>query len=278
MKKRWKRRLTYGALGIAAGVAALIWYVPVEFSLFAPSPPSLTVEALDVAKAFPKGTRVTLVAAHPDDPEFYMGATLPEIRDAGAVLSLVVVTDGDKGYYPFEDADTNRRVRRDEQTEAARQWGAKDVLYLGFPDGRVHSGDALNTSVREALERLRPEVILSFDDLYPPRRHHADHARTGEAVAAILPSLKGVRAIGRFSTQAPNRVYDATKRWAEKLQLMRVHKSQFDTKRTGLFDRLIGRGGDDPFAFISNLVEGMARDEGARIKVPLGESLRWTDM
>jgi LmbE family N-acetylglucosaminyl deacetylase len=265
-------------IGVVAGFAALIWYVPVEFTLFPASPPTLTVEKLDVAKAFPKGTRVTLVTAHPDDAEFYLGATLPQIRDAGADISLVVVTDGDKGYYPFEDADANRRVRRVEQTDAARRWGARDVQYLGFPDGRVHSGDELNSKIREALERLHPEVILSFDDQYPPRRHHADHARTGEAVAAILPSLKGVRAIGRFSTEAPNRVADATTRWAEKLELMKVHKSQFDTKRTGFFDRLIGRGGDDPFAFISGIVEGMARTDGARIKVPLGEGLRWSDL
>ncbi|RYG26138.1 hypothetical protein EON82_04430, partial [bacterium] len=242
------------------------------------TPPSLQVEKLDVAKTFPKGTRVTMVVAHPDDPEFYTGATLPQIRDAGAVLSLVVVTDGDKGYYPFEDAAANRAVRRAEQTEAARRWGATNVQFLGFPDGRVHSGEKLNKAIREALEKFKPEVILSFDDLYPPRRHHADHARTGEAVAEILSSLKGVRAIGRFSTEAPNRIADATSRWAEKLELMRVHKSQFDTPRTGLFDRLIGRAGDDPFAFISNLVERLARDDGARIRVPLGEGLRWTEL
>ena len=267
-----------GAIGIVAGAAALIWYVPIEYTLFPSNPPSLAVEPLNVAKSFPKGTRVTVVTAHPDDAEFYLGATLPEIRDAGADLSLVVVTDGDKGYYPFEDAEANRQVRRAEQTEAAHRWGAKDVQFLGFPDGRVHSGDDLNNAIRGALERLHPEVILSFDDLYPPRRHHADHARTAESVAAILPSLKGVRAIGRFSTEAPNRVFDASRRWAEKLELMKVHKSQFDTKRTGFFDRLIGRGGDDPFAFINNIVEGMAREDGARIKVPLGEGLRWSDL
>lgn len=278
VSRRWKRRLAYGALGVAAGVAALIWYAPIEFVLFPATPPAVEVQALDVAKTFPKGTRVTVVTAHPDDAEFYMGATLPQIHRAGAVLSLVVVTDGDKGYYPFEDADGNRRTRRAEQTEAARQWGAVDVEYLGFPDGRVHSGDELNSAVQGALERLRPEIVLSFDDQYPPRRHHADHSRVGEAVAAVLPSLKGVRAIGRFSTEGPNRVVDVTADWDEKLTLMKVHKSQFDTKRTGVFDRLIGRAGDDPFAFIRRIVEGAARQDGARIGVPLGEGLRWTDL
>lgn len=276
MRKRSKRRLAYGVLGVVAGVAALYWYAPIEFVLVPKTPPVAEVTKLDISKEFPKGTRVTVVTAHPDDAEFYLGATLPQLRDGGAVLSLIVVTDGDKGYYPFENAPENRRVRRAEQTEAARQWGAKNVAYLGFPDGRVQTGEELNVALKRAIENLEPEIILSFDDQYPPRRHHADHARVGEALAAILPTLSGVRVIGRFSTEAPNRVVDATETWPEKLKLMKVHKSQFDTKRTGLFDRIIGRAGDDPFAFIQGIVERAARSDGARVGVKLGEGLRWS--
>lgn len=270
--------MAYGALGVALGVAALVWYVPLELDLFPASPPLDPVVRLDVAKAFPSGTRVTVVTAHPDDAEFYLGATLPQIRDAGAELSLVVVTDGDKGYYPFEDAEGNRRVRDAEQRAAAGAWGAKTVTFLHFPDGRVRSGSELNEALRAALEPLRPEVILAFDDRYPPRRHHADHSRSGEAVAALLPSLKGVRAIGRFSTSAPNRVADATVAWDEKLALMRLHKSQFDTPRKGLFDRMTGRAGAEPFAFVRRIVESSARGDGAKVGVERGEGLRWTDL
>ena len=278
MTKRWKRRLAYGALGVAGGMAALLWYVPMEFTLFPAPPPDDPATLLDVAKTFPKGTRVTLVTAHPDDAEFYLGATLPRIRDAGAELSLVVVTDGDKGYYPFEDAAENRRVRDAEQRAAAAAWGARDVAFLHFPDGRVRSGNELNAAVRAQLERLRPEVILSFEDTYKPVRQHADHLRAGEAVTAALGSLKGVRAVGRYSTVAPNRVVDATATWKEKLGLMKMHKSQFDTPRNGLFDRLIGRAGDDPFAFIQRLVGAFAREDGAKVGVEFGEGLRWTDL
>lgn len=278
MTKRWKRRLGYAALGFGLALAYGAWWVPWEYALVPVQPPDVGVERLDIAKTFPKGTRVTVVTAHPDDAEFYMGATLPQIRDAGAILSLVVVTDGDKGYYPFEDADNNRRVRRKEQTDAAHRWGAKDVTFLGFPDGRVRSGDELNNAVREALIRLKPEVILAFDDLYPPRRHHADHSRSGEAVAAVLPSLKDVRAIGRFSTIGPNRIVDVTETWDEKLTLMKVHASQFVAERKGVIASLTGRAGSDPFTFIQGLVERSAETDGARIDVKLGEGLRWSEL
>lgn len=275
---KWKRRLAYGALGVAGGMALLLWYVPIEFTLFPKTPPDERPVLLDVPKAFPRGTRVTLVTAHPDDAEFYLGATLPQLRAAGAELSLIVVTDGDKGYYPFEDAENNRRVRDAEQRDAAAAWGAKTVTFLHFPDGRVRSGDELNDALRAAIEPLRPEVILAFEDVYKPRRQHADHLRTGEAVTAILPSLSGVRVVARFSTVAPNRIVDATKDWSEKLALMKRHKSQFDTPRNGLFDRLIGRAGDDPFAFIARLVHGFAEEDGAKVGVELGEGLRWTEL
>ena len=277
MTKRWRRRLGYGALGIAGAIALLYWYVPIEIVAFPATPPPATPVVLDVARAFPRGTRVTIVTAHPDDAEFYLGATLPQLRDAGALLSLVVATDGDKGYYPFEDAAENRRVRDAEQRAAAAAWGATDVTFLHLPDGRLHSGEPLQSLIETQLKRLKPEVILAFDDLYPPRRHHADHSRTGEAVASILPSLTGVRAIGRFATLGPNRVVDATGSWQEKLSLMRLHKSQFDTPRTGPLDRLIGRAGENPFAFIEKIVESTAREEGALIGRPFGEGLRWTD-
>ncbi len=277
MAKRWKRRLAYGALGVAGGMALLLWYVPIEFTLFPATPPDEKPTPLDVAKAFPRGTRVTLVTAHPDDAEFYLGATLPQLRDAGAELSLIVITDGDKGYYPFEDAEENRRVRDAEQRAAAAAWGAKTVVFLHFPDGRVRSGEALNEALKAAIEPLRPEVILAFEDVYKPIRQHADHLRSGEAVTAILPSLTGVRAVARFSTVAPNRIVDATKDWPEKLAVMRLHKSQFDTPRHGLFDRLIGRAGDDPFAFIAGMVHSFAREDGAKVGIELGEGLRWTD-
>ncbi len=272
---KWKRRIAYGALGVAGTVALFAWYAPFSYDLFPKTPPDEKAVLLNVAKTFPKGTRVTLVTAHPDDAEFYLGATLPQLRDAGAVLSIVVVTDGDKGYYPFEDAERNRRVRDAEQREAAARWGATSVAFLHFPDGRVHSGKDLNDALFAALASLRPEVILAFDDVYPPRRQHRDHLRSGEAVTAILPSLPGVRAVARFSTAAPNRVVDATKTWDEKLALMKLHKSQFDSPRTGLVNRLIGRAGDDPFPWIANFVRDYAQHDGARVGIELGEGLRW---
>ena len=275
---KWKRRVLYGAFGVLLGAGALYWYVPLELTLFPKTPPDVPVLKLDIAEAFPKGTRVTLVTAHPDDAEFYLGATLPQLRDAGAILSLVVATDGDKGYYPFEDAEGNRRVRDAEQREAAKAWGATDVTFLHLPDGRLHSGNPLESMIQAQLERLKPDVILFFEDEYPPTRQHADHLRTGEAVAAVLPNLKDVRAVARFSTRAPNRVVDATATWDEKLRLMRLHKSQFDTPRNGLFDRLIGRAGKNPFAFIRGLVESFARADGAKVGVEYGEGLRWTDL
>ena len=275
MNGRWKRRLAYGALGLVGLVAVARWYVPFDFDLFPETPPDERPVLLDVAEAFPRGTRVTLVTAHPDDAEFYLGATLPQLRDAGAELSLIVVTDGDKGYYPFEDAERNRVVRDLEQRESAAAWGAKSVTFLHFPDGRVRSGTELNDALRAAIEPLRPEVILAFDDRYPPFRQHRDHLRSGEAVTAILPTLAGVRAVARFSTVAPNRIVDATKDWNEKLALMKLHKSQFDSPRTGLANRLLGRAGDDPFPWIANFVRAFAKEDGAKVGVELGEGLRW---
>ncbi len=266
MTPKAKRRVKWGlgTLGVwGAGLVGLYQYQPWRYdfvprTLPNPNPP---VDP-DSSRLFAKGTRVTLITAHPDDAEFYLGGTLTKLKESGAVLSLVVCTDGDKAYYRGlwgEDAVRNRRVRRAEQTEAAKRWGATDVVYLGFPDARLPSEGPVVTRLVEQLQRLQPEYILGFDSQYPPRRSHGDHRRAGEATDAAVRQAGVGRWLLKYSTIAPNYVVDITGKWEAKKDLLRVHASQFKPER---------------FAFIEGLVGGIARRDGQRIGVEMGEGLR----
>ena len=87
----------------------------------------------DLATLISPQTRITVVVGHPDDAEFFISGTLLKLKGQ---ITLIVVTDGDKSYYPpfTTNVNENRRVRRLEQTTASASYHAK-VIFLGGPDG-----------------------------------------------------------------------------------------------------------------------------------------------
>ncbi len=215
----------------------------------------------DSERLFSPGVRVTIVTAHPDDAEFYIGGLLTRLAKSGAILSLVVATDGDKGYYPFEDAARNRAVRRDEQEAAAKLWNAEEVVYLGYPDGRFDVSAQSVSDIAAELRRLQPDYIFAFDGDFPPRLSHGDHRNAGTATERAVKQTGVGRWLLRYSTIAPNFAFDVTNAWQRKLEVLAVHKSQF-------------AGGK--LNFVSNLIAGSATRDGALINTRYAEGVRCT--
>jgi LmbE family N-acetylglucosaminyl deacetylase len=156
------------------------------------------------------------------------------------------------------DAAKNRVIRRAEQIEAARQYGA-EVFFLARPDGRLWADDALVTAVRQSLAEFQPEYVLTFDPDYPPRIQHSDHLESGIAgikAALLVPS---VRWILRFSTLAPNYAVDVSKFWDERELLLGIHKSQFFGARLEM---------------VRGMIEERSEAEGAKHGFEEGEAFR----
>ena len=255
------KRTGVGAGVFALALTGLYFYQPQRYD-FLPRPapePNPPVDP-DSNHLFAPGTRVAVVAAHPDDPEFFIGGILTELAKAGANIAIVMCTDGDKGYYPWfmTNAAENRRVRRLEQIEAAKQYGA-EVFFLAKPDGRLRADDGLVSEVAKCLNRFDPEYVLAFDPEYPPRIQHSDHLQSGIAAEKAIPSVPSVKWLLRYSTHAPNHVVDISAVWPEKAKLLTIHKSQFH---------------GDRLEMVTRMVQGRAMDDGRRIGVQFGEGLR----
>src|SRR5512140_659921 len=83
---------------------------------------------------------ILVILAHPDDPEFFCGATLARWARAGHTVSYYLLTCGDKGYNDrtrVEDisSDDLCALRHEEQAAAAKVIGAQAVYFLERPDG-----------------------------------------------------------------------------------------------------------------------------------------------
>ena len=127
-----KRLWAYGTL--VATIVGLYFYQPIRIDFFPePAPvPNPPVDP-DSHRLFSPGARVMVVTAHPDDSEYYLGPFLLRLAQAKAHVDLVVCTDGDKSYYPWQNGGNMRRIRRGEQTSAANVWKAASITFLGFP-------------------------------------------------------------------------------------------------------------------------------------------------
>jgi len=248
---------------VAAGLVGLYFYQPQRIDFFPkkapdPNPP---VDP-DSKYLFSPGTRVAVVAAHPDDPEFYIGGFLTELSRSGAKFAIVMCTDGDKGYYPrfMTDAVENRRVRQLEQIEAAAEYGA-EVFFLHEPDGRLRASAKVVDEIRKKLEAFQPEYVVCFDPVYPPRIQHRDHLRSGEATEVAVASCPSAKWLLRYSTYAGNYFVDISDVWPVKETLLKIHKSQFNGDRT---------------AMVMSIVRGRAEADGRAIQVAFGEGFRCT--
>src|SRR5437588_7004889 len=105
--------------------------------------------------------RALVITAHPDDVDFGASGTVAHWTDAGIDVSYCIVTDGDAGGF---DAEVPRseipRIRRAEQTAAAKVVGVDDLTFLGYPDGRLETSIELRRDISRCIRRVRPQRVI----------------------------------------------------------------------------------------------------------------------
>lgn len=74
--------------------------------------------------------KVLAFTAHPDDLEIFMGGTLRLLSARGSHVTVVDVTDGEKGV----NITNLARIRRQEQRRAADVLQVSDLRFLHLPD------------------------------------------------------------------------------------------------------------------------------------------------
>jgi LmbE family N-acetylglucosaminyl deacetylase len=137
--------------------------------------------------------RVLAVGAHPDDCEFFAGATLARLAAEGARVTLCVCTDGARGSRAHDPGLAARR--RAEAERAAAALAVAELVWLGRPDGALRDDDDLVGALVREIRRTRPLLLLTHD---PDTRFtpvagrfqpgHTDHQAAGRAaLAAVYP-------------------------------------------------------------------------------------------
>lgn len=196
-----------------------------------------------------KPQKILVILAHPDDPEFFCGASLARWAKAGHEIHYFLLTCGDKG---FNDAkatsDQICKVRHAEQEAAAAILGVKSVRFLDLEDGYLFPTLELRREVVRAIRQTRPDILVTCDpthlfagDYYI---NHPDHRYAGQVVLdAVFPAAgnpfffpelikdEGLqphkpREVWISLTSNPNVTLDVTDTWAIKVHTLKEHKSQ----------------------------------------------------
>jgi LmbE family N-acetylglucosaminyl deacetylase len=194
--------------------------------------------------------RALAVVAHPDDVDFGCAGTVAQWTASGIAVSYCMITNGDAGGF---DGAVSRadmaRIRQTEQREAAAEVGVDDVVFLGYPDGRLVTSIELRRDISRVIRQRRPQRVLCQS----PERNwqriqasHPDHLAAGEAtIAAIYPDSRNpfahpellaeegldahtVDEVWVAATEDPDRYVDVTDTFdsARKRAALRRHVSQ----------------------------------------------------
>lgn len=97
-----------------------------------------------------KMQNVLVIAAHPDDEVLGVGGTIPLLREQGARVTVVIVTDGSSTQYAGDEEILVRKHA--EAVEANRILGTDELIQWEFPDMRLDTVE--HCKLNKALETL----------------------------------------------------------------------------------------------------------------------------
>lgn len=191
----------------------------------------------------PGGQRVLTILAHPDDGESFTGGTMALLAQERKEITYLVATRGDKG--SDDRSMTPERlaaIREEEQREAARLLGVRDVTFLeGYSDGYLEASFKLREELVRKIRELRPDAVFTFD---PWKRYeiHPDHRAIGLCVIDAIACARGwmnypehiqeglsehtVRQVYLFNTDQPNHYVDIAATLETKIAARCAHLSQ----------------------------------------------------
>ncbi len=154
-------------------------------------------EALQAIPRREEPYHIVVTAAHHDDIEFGVAGSVARwIREEGATVTYVIITDGGAG---SNEPDMARKqlvdLRYHEQLEAAARVGVYDVRFLGYPDGCLEATLALRRDITRIIRETKPYRVVCQDPstIFVHRAYvnHPDHRAAGEASAyAVFPSAE----------------------------------------------------------------------------------------
>ncbi len=121
--------------------------------------------------------KILAIGAHPDDIEIFMYGLLSVCQQRGDEVSLIVATDGAAGNVK---SSINLTVVRELETRKALK-NLGSLTLLGLPDGNLSESKNAAEVLRNAINIVNPDIIVTHD----PEDYHSDHRALSKYVQDV---------------------------------------------------------------------------------------------
>lgn len=225
--------------------------------------------ALDDFEGWTEKKRILVILAHPDDPDFFCGASIARWADLGHQVTYCLITQGQKGSQdPTQTTESLAKLRREEQDAAAKLLGVQAVEYLDYVDGELIPDLEMRKKVVRIIRKAAAQVVVTCDpqNLFPNdhRVNHPDHRAAGQVVIDALfpaagnpmfyPELESkeglspvhVEELWLSLTTQPNLILDMSHFFEQKINAILCHRSQVGEDINKLTTLLRSRFVHDP--------------------------------
>lgn len=188
------------------------------------------------------------VAAHPDDLDFGASGTVAKWIREGATAYYLICTNGSKGSSdPKMTEEKLIKIRQQEQLNAGKILGLKDVFFLNHNDTELACDLTLKKEISYYLRKLRPEIVFTTDPTFVYSSfgfiNHTDHRAAGQAtIDAVFPMARDrltfpeheqqglaphkVKTLYLTSFEKPTELIDISNSIDLKIKALKAHESQ----------------------------------------------------
>lgn len=201
---------------------------------------------------------VLCVGAHPDDLEFGVAGSVAKWVHDGAKVYYLILTNGNKGSDDRSlSSEELTTIRRNEQIDAGKILGVKQVYFKDYEDGTLEVTQALKKDIVRVIRQTKPEVVYCIDPtvIYTLDGfgvNHSDHRAAGMAtIDAVFPLARDylsfpelysdeklephkVKTLLMTNFEKSNFSINISNFINRKLDALAVHKSQLDNPEATL--------------------------------------------
>jgi N,N'-diacetylchitobiose non-reducing end deacetylase len=207
----------------------------------------MTLETILPTPNLFEARRILCIQPHYDDNDIGAGGTIALLRQAGAEIFYLTVTNDLMGVVDktLSDEAATQALAHD-QLAAGMIIGVKEQLLLNYPDAGDYNYFALRRDLLKYIRLLQPDFVFAPDP-WLTYEAHRDHIQTGLAASeavifagltkipssdpAVDASYKGhnIQGIAFYYTREPNEIVDIGPVWEAKIAALRCYQAQFDS-------------------------------------------------
>ncbi len=171
----------------------------------------------------PDGQQILVIAPHPDDDVIGCGGTIRLHRQLGHTVSILYLTDGERGIRNMNPIKT-AELRRIEAVRSSNHLGVpeENLYHLHLRDGDLINQSGTNYDFRSILEKANPDIIYlpSFIET------HRDHYAANILLKNNLVKSVTISAYEVWTPLIPNRLVNISSVIEDKRNALLEHESQ----------------------------------------------------